>query len=464
MRDRSEQTICAISTPSGTGGIAVIRVSGPQALSCVKKIIPKLEEKKIESHKIYFADVFDFKKNKVDEVVVSYFAEKRSFTGDEVVEISCHGSSYIAQKILDLLIESGCFLAERGEFTYRAFMNNRIDLVQAESVLSLIESQNELSAKVALRQLDGHVSKSFEHIESELTWCLAHIEASIDFSTEGIDVVDVSVLISKLKILSIEIKKLIESYKAGKMIKDGIKIVLVGKPNVGKSSLLNALVLEDKAIVTDIAGTTRDVIESRTFFEGIHFHISDTAGIRETKDQIELIGVDRSQKEALKADILAIVLGLTDEDWRESIELVKLFKATKTIYLMNKSDLVAESEIAQITKKLQSYNASIQMNEVVLTSKLDSQSRNRVLTSAREIIGDLSYLDQAVLSSTRQLEGAQQATEMIDKALLELEKNLGAEFVAMYLKEALVALQRILGHVYDDQILDRVFKEFCLGK
>lgn len=465
MQFRNEQTICAISTAYGQGGIAVIRVSGPISLEASKKIIPKLNQKKIESHKAYFAEVIDTKGNKVDEVLATYFAEGKSFTGDEVVEISCHGSTYISQKILDLLIENGCFLADRGEFTFRAFMNNRIDLVQAESVLSLIESQNELSAKVALRQLDGHVSKDFDRMESELTWCLAHIEASIDFSTEGIDVVDTQVLIQKLKEIKVEVERLVDTYQAGKLLKEGVKLVLLGKPNVGKSSLLNLLVQDEKAIVTEVAGTTRDVIEAKTVFNGVQFQISDTAGLRETKDQVELIGVDRSKKEALKADVLCVVLGLDEESsWAETLALAEVIKATKTLYLVNKADLFSGVQIDEVRKKLQSIVMGLDPKAVLLTSHLDSGTRTRVLTGAKEIVGDLSYLDQAIISSARQFEGAQYCIQMIEKSLSELEQDIGAEFVAMYLKEALVSLQRILGRVYDDQILDRVFKEFCLGK
>lgn len=465
MQFRNEQTICAISTAYGQGGIAVIRVSGPKALEISRKIIPKINQKKIETHKAYFAEVVDSKNSKVDEVLVTYFAEGKSFTGDEVVEISCHGSTYISQKILDLLIENGGFLADRGEFTFRAFMNNRIDLVQAESVLSLIESQNELSAKVALRQLDGHVSKNFDYLESELTWCLAHIEASIDFSTEGIDVVDIQVLIQKLKSIQSEVDRLNETYKAGKLLKEGVKLVLLGKPNVGKSSLLNLLVQDEKAIVTEIAGTTRDVIEAKTIFNGIQFHISDTAGLRETKDQVELIGVNRSKKEALKADVLCVVLGLDDQEgWPETIQQAQAVKAVKTLYLVNKADLFSSIQLDEVRKKLQSLITGLDPKSVLLTSHLDSGTRSRVLNGAKEIIGDLSYLDQAIISSARQFEGAQYCSQMIEKSLVELEQNIGAEFVAMYLKEALVSLQRILGRVYDDQILDRVFKEFCLGK
>ncbi len=464
MRIRSEETICAVSTPPGKGGIAVIRVSGSKALETAKKLVPQLQKKEIESHKAYFCEILDSKNAKVDEVVITYFIEGKSFTGEEVIEISCHGSTYITQKILDLLIEKGCSLADRGEFTYRAFMNNRMDLVQAESVLALIDSQNELSAKLALRQLDGHISKQFLEIESDLTWCLAHIEASIDFSTEGLDIIDDQVLIEKTKVIKSRIEKLIESYQSGRLVKDGVKAVLIGEPNVGKSSLLNLFLQNEKAIVTPIAGTTRDVIEGSTVYEGIKFQISDTAGLRDTNDQVERIGVDRSKQEALKADVLCLVLDVNNADWKKSFQIYQELKGGKTLFLVNKTDQQSNLDLSKITEKLRSYLPELNPENVILTSALDSGTRSRVLEGMKTVIGSLDYLEGAAISSARQFENAKYAAEMIEISLKELEKKSGAEFVALYLKEALLSLQKILGQVYDDQIMDRVFKEFCLGK
>jgi tRNA modification GTPase len=465
MRIRNDETICAISTPHGVGGIAIIRVSGLSALEFSQKIIPKLKKVKIETHKVYFVDVFDFSNQKVDEVLATYFAKGKSFTGDEVIEVSCHGSVYISQKILDLFIEAGCKLAERGEFTFRAFMNNRIDLIQAESVLSVIQSQSELSSKVALRQLSGAISKSFDLQESDLTWCLAHIEASIDFSTEGLDVVDIEVLKKKLVAINMQLKDIISSYNSGKILKDGLKVVLIGKPNVGKSSLLNILVQDEKAIVTEVAGTTRDVIESETSFAGVRFVISDTAGLRETTDRVELMGVNRSRAEATKADVLCCVLSFDNqEEWSESFDVIRKSEVTHKILILTKSDLVDSLVATSMREKLQPTLKELGIKDTVSTSHIDSLSRNRVLTTIKDTVGDLSFLDQAIISSSRQLEGAKYSSEMIEKSLVDLESGVGAEFVAMHLKEALVSLQKILGRVYDDQILDRVFKEFCLGK
>ncbi len=463
MRNRSEQTICAISTPPGTGGISVIRLSGPEALMIAQKIAPSLQQKQIQTHTAYFAKIKDFKNEVIDEAVLTYFAFGKSFTGEEVVEISCHGSEYVAEKIINILIDAGAVLAEKGEFTFRAFMNNRMDLVQAESVLSLIQSQNEASARVAVRQLQGDISKKYEVLESDLTWCLAHIEASIDFSTEGIDVVDPKILLQKLSDIKGDLEKLVASYRSGRLIKEGIKAVLLGEPNVGKSSLLNLLSEDDKAIVTSVAGTTRDVISAPVVFDGLKYTLSDTAGLRETTDLVEKIGVDRSQKEAGRADVVLYVLDLTETDWVTAAEQIRAIK-TPYLILLNKADLLdgAGSNIAR--KKLQNLIPSLAELDIILTSNLDPQTRIRVLNAVKQKIGAMNVMETALLTSARQYEMSTYALEMLEISIGELNKSMGAEFTAMYLKESLLALQRILGHVFDDQIMDRVFKEFCLGK
>lgn len=459
MWNRNEQTICAISTPDGVGGIAVIRVSGKEALATCRKISKTLGRKQaVESHRVYFSDVIDLEGAKIDEAVFTFFAEGKSFTGEEVVEISCHGSRLIATQILNLLVRLGCRLAEKGEFTYRAFMSGNLDLVQAESVLALIESQNEASAKVALRQLSGQTSKEIEALISNLTWCLAHIEASIDFAEQGIEVVDQSVVISKLSAIADSLKKLVGTYQSGKLIKDGVQVALVGEPNVGKSSLLNLLLQEDKAIVTPIAGTTRDVVTDFINHQGIKYSFSDTAGLRETTDQVEIIGIDRSKKEAEKADVLFFVLDCTNLTWDPALLISEQLKHKKMIFLLNKSDMI---ELGQREKLLLSLG---ERKNVIFTSAVEEESREIIFSKLREVIGNPDYLNEAIISSARQHESLLYSYEMIDASIGDLQRNTGAEFVAMHLKESLVALQRIIGLVYDDQIMDRVFKEFCLGK
>lgn len=455
--NRNEQTICAISTPPGHGSLAIIRLSGPQALQISARLIKKLSQRRPASHTAHFAVVRDLKGEKIDEAVATYFAAGHSFTGEDVVEISCHGSAFITQKILDTLILAGASMAEKGEFTYRAFMNGRMDLVQAESVLSLIESQSSSAARIALRQLEGRVSDRFVAMISDLTWCLAHIEASIDFIEQGVEVVDTNVLVSKLKNINEELQKLIGSFSTGRLLRDGIAVTLVGEPNAGKSSLLNLLAQSDRAIVTPVAGTTRDVVEAQVLFDGQKFNLSDTAGLRETEDQIEKIGIDRSKKAADRSDVICHVLDATlwtgFYAWPDCLP-----GAGRRVVLINKSDRSSAAQLSEIKKTIPSDLPALSV------SALEASDRERILRFLSDQLGISSDMGDAIISSVRQAEQARYSFEMISKSIKELEQKTGAEFVSMYLKEALVSLQKILGQVYDDQIMDRVFKEFCLGK
>ncbi len=301
--DRDQDTICAVSTPHGVGGISVIRVSGLDTLSIVAKICPFLPEHP-ESHRVYFGVLRNSQNaagsasaDEIDEVLVTYFKKGKSFTGEEVIEISCHGSPVICQSILHELVLLGARPADRGEFTFRAFMNGKLDLVQAESVLSLIESQSQQAARLALRQLKGSVSKKLEDIENDMTWVLALAEAGIDFSTEGIQLVENSVVLERLDKIEKSLEELVGTFKVGRVLKDGFRIVLTGLPNVGKSSLLNLFLEDERAIVTDIPGTTRDVIHGDTSFKGVKFTFLDTAGLRESvSDLVEKIGIQKAGK------------------------------------------------------------------------------------------------------------------------------------------------------------------------
>ena len=459
MWNRNEDTICAVSTPHGFGGISVIRISGKQAILACKNISLSFNKKiNIQSHRAYFSIINDELGNKIDEVIITCFTNGKSYTGEDVVEISCHGSIFITQQILELLVKSGCRIADKGEFTFRAFMNDKLDLVEAESVLGLIQSQNKASAKLALRQLDGQISVEYENLISDLTWCLAHIEAGIDFSEQGIDTVDNHHLIQKLTDLSNTLFKLLKSYESGKLIKNGIKLVLIGEPNVGKSSLLNLLVENEKAIVTPIAGTTRDIIDAEILYSGVKFSISDTAGIRETSNEIEIIGINRSKKEADKADIICFVLDSTS-NFSDKLTLYNDFYHDKKIFfIFNKSDLISDEMKALILKNFKTDFP------IVFTSALIKESRDILLSEILKSIGDISFLSEAVISSSRQYENTLLSYEKVMLTINELKNNIGSEFVVQHLTDALLSLQKILGIVYDDQIIDRVFNEFCLGK
>lgn len=472
--DRDQDTICAVSTPHGVGGISVIRVSGTHTLSAVSKICSFLP-KKPESHRIYFgvlrsASVGD----EIDEVLVSYFAHGKSFTGEEVVEISCHGSPTICQTILQQLVELGVRPADRGEFTYRAFMNGKLDLVQAESVLSLIESQSQQAAKLAFRQLKGSVSKKLEDVENDMTWILAHAEAGIDFSTEDIKVVDNSAVLSRLSNIEKTLVDLVSTFRVGRLLKDGFRVVLTGLPNVGKSSLLNLFLEVERAIVTDIPGTTRDVIHGDTSFEGVKFTLLDTAGLRESvSDLVEKIGIERSREAASESDFVFFVLDSTKGLSSEEMTILDGLDPQRTYILANKIDLLdqkfdtesVESLLkgSKFYQKIQDPSAYLK-RRVFFVSALDKTVRTRVLDGLVKEFADLQLENTVLISNSRHLENLSRALDNTRRSRGVVEQGLGDEFLALELKEALIAIHETLGKRFDDQIMDRVFKEFCIGK
>lgn len=504
--DRDSQTICAVTTPHGLGGISVIRVSGPQSLEIVRKIAPFLSAN-LESHKAYFgtlqtlergsADKGSALREDLDEVLATYFKKGRSFTGEESVEISCHGNPQICERILNQLIEAGARAADRGEFTYRAFMNGNVDLVQAESVLALIESQSDTSMKLALRQLKGQLSEKLHAIENDLTWLMAHIEAGIDFSTEGLELVADTVLEEKLAQLEVSLKKLVDSYSAGRIVRDGLRVAFAGKPNVGKSSLLNLLLEEERAIVTDIAGTTRDVISGETAFEGVKFTFLDTAGIRaHSQDLVEQIGMKKSREAHAEADVVLFVYDLSVGLTKEDIEVLKEIPQEQLIVIGNKLDTLVlagnGSEVLKDPKESQQSGSKTRTLETVkelavralsdagyekvshseeqgkrnlfFVSALDENARPLIL---KELCVRFSLTDQrevVLLSNARHFENLSRALSNVIQCEHLLAQGLGSEFLAIELKEALVAVQETLGKRFDDQVMDRVFKEFCLGK
>ncbi len=472
--DRDKDTICAISTPHGVGGISVIRVSGPRTLQIVSKLTAFLPEHP-ESHRAYFgnlktSDVAD----EIDEVLVTYFRNGRSFTGEEVIEISCHGSPLICQSILNELIKLGARAADRGEFTYRAFMNGKLDLVQAESILSLIESQSQQAAKLALRQLKGTLSKQLEVIEDDMTWILAHAEASIDFSTEGIQVVEDDVVQVRLRRIETALTELVGTFRVGRLLKDGFRIVLTGLPNVGKSSLLNLFLEDERAIVTDIPGTTRDMIHGDTSFEGVKFTFVDTAGLRDSAtDLVERIGIQKSYEAQSESDVVFFVFDVEKGLSSEEIQILDSLEPAKTYILANKIDRYGGSspaESVEISLKNSKFFQKVEdpgfffKRRVFFVSALDKKVRSEVLKSLVQEFTDLQVENTVLISNARHFENLSRALENTQRSQSVVDQGLGAEFLALELKEALIAVQETLGKRFDDQIMDRVFKEFCIGK
>lgn len=455
------ETICALSTPPGVGGIAVIRVSGPKAGAITRKLCPFLPETP-ESHRIYYG-LLKASAGAIDEVLVSFFKEGRSFTGEETCEISCHGGAILQTSILQELVAAGCRMARPGEFTYRAFMSGRLDLVQAESVLGLIESQSKQSARVALRQLQGHLSQDFARIEDDLLWVLAQLEANIDFSTENLEVVSSDELKRRSRELLTYLEKLMGTYRQGRLLREGLQIALVGKPNAGKSSLLNALVKEERAIVTAEEGTTRDLVEGRLAFAGIPVTFVDTAGLRETANEAERIGIERSRKAMKDSDLVFVIVDLSNPGWRGQFAEFSAEDTPRTFYLFNKADLIgAESDV-----RLASDVAVREAGVLERTYWVSAKTRSG-LADLEQRIDDLVRVSGSessnVVTQARHLEQLQKIHSCLGKAVELINSDSSPEFVAFELQEAIRAIHELLGKEFHEQVIDRIFKEFCLGK
>lgn len=518
--DRDLDTICAISTPPGIGGIHVIRISGNSALKITRPFAPFLPDK-MESHRVYYGTLVSEQNNlePIDEVLVTYFRHGSSFTGEETIEIACHGSPYIAQQIIKMATLYGSRLADRGEFTYRAFLNGKIDLIQAESVLSLIQSENEKSLKVAINQLKGGLSSKLKTIETDIIALLARLEVSIDFTTEDIEIISNSEIIDRVDKIQSPIDQLLKSFRSGQKIQSGFEVILVGEPNVGKSSLLNRVLFEERAIVTDIPGTTRDLIQEQINVKGVKVTLIDSAGIRETEDVIEKMGVSKTREAIERADLVLAVFDSAHPNFQGIVEQLPS-DLSKILFVGNKVDLITPDQRLIVLKELQNlllrlnkfqnlseaetflqkrsiftsaksrsensvpYESKMSdANKLVLDSVpsnpkngsqnfgMDSQGREQEFVVQQQILNLLethldtgSFGDEAILFQARHYENLQRTSECLLRARLLAKSTSSPEFLALEIKEVLIRIQEILGERFDDQVLDRVFSEFCIGK
>lgn len=445
---REALTIGSTITPPGIGGVSVIRVSGPDALSVVSKLAGFLPENP-ESHKVYYGFLREMNSDdKIDEVLISYFAKGKSFTGEESLEISHHGSPTLSKQILNALCHAGMHLARPGEFTFRAFLNQRIDLVQAEAVLDLIESKSQRAAKVALQQLEGKFSHQLHEYEHVLLGVLAHLEANLDFAQEDIVVEERENIKNSLIQLKQQFEKLMAYGKASQSLRESFRVALVGNPNVGKSSLLNALCEKDLAIVSEIPGTTRDVVVGDISVDGNLVHIYDTAGLRETDDQIEKLGMQKTSEKMRQSDLVFHVLEATNVPAKESLgEYGQL--------IVNKVDTLDEMTLNQL---------KLNYPEALFVSAVKAQNIDSIHNFIASKISQLSIDESPALLQARHLEAIETIIASLQSGIEQIEDNASDEFVIFEVQNALMALFEILGKRFDDEILDRVFKEFCLGK
>jgi len=459
-----EDTIAAVATPFGTGGTGKIRISGPDAYKIGDILFRSAKNnKKISEQKTYtahYGHIVDPKRDKIiDEVVALLMKSPHSFTGENVLEFDCHGGMTPLRSVLDLVLENGARLAEPGEFSRRAFLNGRIDLAQAEAIIEIINSKTDKGLDIAVDQLSGKLSVKVDEIKEEAVEILAHLEAAIDYPEDEIEGFSSKRLADRLEHIKEEIKKLLSTSQQGKIYKEGLKTVIVGKPNVGKSSLLNYFLEEKRAIVTDIPGTTRDVIEEYVNLQGIPLKIIDTAGIRKTKDAVEKIGVERTRKSAEKADLVLFMLDISQGITAEDREIYKLIKDKPLIVVVNKTDLPAKTNKKKIEKEFSEHS-------VLWISLLAEEGLNQLKNDIlKEILDeDIDMDSETIVTQSRHKDALVKALEAIERVIVSHETNMPYDFLTIDLKDCLDALGKITGETVADDILDRIFNDFCLGK
>ncbi len=454
-------TICGIATPLGEGGISIIRVSGSDSLKIINKIFKGKNASDILDMKSYtmrYGHICDINsKFEIDEVIISYMKGPRSFTAEDVVEVNCHGGVVSTGRVLEEIIKAGARIAEPGEFTKRAFLNGRIDLSQAEAVMDIIRAKTDLSMKSAVMQSNGALSKEIGKLREYMLNTLALIEYSVDF-TEDDEEPDETIPIRVQEQLTIAIKdinKLLEGANEGRIIRDGLKLAIIGKPNVGKSSLLNCLLKEKRAIVTDIPGTTRDIIEEFISLDGIPVKITDTAGIRETEDEVEKIGVERSREKIDEADLIVLMLDSSRPLEIEDREIIDKVKDKKYVVLMNKNDL--EKKISDEDIK--------DLKNVIYISAKTGFGIDELKEKVKELFfnGEVDS-ESMIISNNRHKQALYRALENCQEALDRVKSNEYLDLISIYVTSALKALGEITGSELEEDLINKIFSEFCVGK
>lgn len=461
-------TICALSTPSGSGALGVIRLSGPEAINIVHTIFDGRDLRKQKGQSLHFGKILDGDQI-IDEVLVSLFKGPHSFTGEDTVEISCHGSAYILSQVLNLLIKKGARLAKPGEYTMRAFSNGKMDLAQAEAVADLIASESKAAHQLALNQMRGGFSEKINQLREELIHFTSLIELELDFSEEDVEFADRDDLKSLVNKLLQMIQNLVDSFSTGNVLKNGIPVAIIGQPNVGKSTLLNALLNEEKAIVSEIAGTTRDSIEDEIKIGGVSFRFIDTAGIRETEDVVENIGIKRTYQMLEKANIILYLIDAID-DTKEKIQTnissiqEKIKNTDKELILLankiDKENLAADSVPDSIQNKIPS-----DVNCIFLSAekKKNIDSLENYLKQLAE--EKLKNASNVMVSNARHYEALKKAGEALERVANGLEQNITGDFLAMDIRQSLFYLGEITGTIeIDRDILGSIFSKFCIGK
>jgi tRNA modification GTPase len=454
-------TIAAVATPMGEGGIGIIRVSGSDAITVVDKLYKgKVRLSTVDSHTIHYGHLVEPSTGIIqDEVMVSVMKAPRTYTKEDVVEINCHGGIISVNRVLQLVLENGVKLAEPGEFTKRAFLNGRIDLSQAEAVIDLIRAKTDRAMKIALQQVEGKLSKLIKRLRQDILELMAHIEVNIDYPEHDVESVTRMMLLDKSTHIKEEIIRLLDTSQQGKILREGLSTVIVGRPNVGKSSLLNSLIHENKAIVTDIPGTTRDVIEEYVNVRGVPLRLVDTAGIRETEDLVEQLGVEKSRKMLHKADLILLMFNYNQPLAEDDYKLLDLVKGMNTIVIINKVDLPRILDMEQIKR----YLPDVPM---ITTSVKEEQGIDDLEQAIASLFfkGELMHEDQTYVSNARHIALLKQSIGSIDEFQTAIEEGMPVDMAAFDLKRTWELLGEITGDTAGEDLLDQLFSQFCLGK
>ena len=447
-------TIAAISTAFGKGALSIVRMSGSEAIEIANKVFKGKNLKKVKSHTVHYGHIINENKEIIDEVLVTVFKAPKTFTREDVVEISCHGGIFVTNKILELLLSNGARLAEPGEFTKRAFMNGRIDLTQAEAVSDLIEARTQSSLKMANMGLRGDIRKLIESFRSDILTCIARIEVNIDYPEyEDEEEITTGLLIPIITKLLKSIDEIIEKSETSQIIKEGIDTAIIGKPNVGKSSLLNSLLRQNKAIVTNIAGTTRDVVEGVVNVGGVILNLIDTAGIRETKDVVERIGVEKTKEVLKDAQLVILVFDYSSELEPQDLELLESTKDKTRIIVINKSDLNKKIDLSVF-------------DDYILISTFNHEDIEKVENKIKEItnISDITEIDSTYIGNARHIAKLKEAKRHLESGLSSAEVGEVIDMINIDLTLAWQALGEIIGENNPEALLDELFSKFCLGK
>jgi len=463
-----QETIVALATPSGAGAIAIIRLSGKDAIKIAAEVFQSVSGKDItkqKTHTIHLGHIADNGKI-YDQVLLSIFKGPNSYTGENVIEISCHGSTFIQQQIIQLLLRKGAKMAQAGEFTLRAFLNGKLDLSQAEAVADLIASDNEASHQIAMQQMRGGFSNEIAKLREELLNFASLIELELDFAEEDVEFADRTQFHELLERIEFVLKRLIDSFAVGNVIKNGIPVAIVGEPNVGKSTLLNALLNEERAIVSDIAGTTRDTIEDELVINGIGFRFIDTAGIRETKDVVESIGIQKTFEKIEQAQVVILLLDAKEfqvSGFKFQVEIEKIknkFPQKPLIVILNKVDLLSSSEVETIRQELETLNlklVTISAKQKVGIDELKNMLLSFVNTGALRN-------NETIVTNTRHYDSLLKALEEIQKVKWGLDSGISSDLMAIDIRSALYFFGEITGEVTNDELLGNIFANFCIGK